>query len=572
MKQARKISGNGEYGLLAAMLLLLHFAVWWDFGAAFSQALMLVHFGLFLIWQPFWSRRERVHWGQGVAFLGLTVGLTYWLDRWLLSGWVILLTGIIAGLPGTDRRDRYVYFPALLFLVSTLVLGCVPPLFQLTPLPETVTTLFEFGLFAAPVAIGIIAIGTQRHSGSRSIDLFRAVTISLLTAVLAASSLVDMYFTGTDYPVALVRSLLAIAGFLFAISWLLSPQSYAGLTQLWEQSLLNIGTPFEQWLVGIANLADAGSPPEEFLRDAMYRVVALPWCEGVEWHDALNSGAVGREAPYRLELQGAGLSVTLLTRKPVGPGLLVHCRLLIQIVQYFYLAKLRETELAQKAHLEAIYQTGARVAHDIKNLLQSLRSVAGALETQGPGARRQRAQDLVRRQVPSIIQRLERALGKLQAPERSDQERCDLACWWDEIKARHALHEVEFESQLGVNPQVPRDLLDSVVDNLLENAYHKRRTERRTRIQVSVSCGPGGLYLTVCDSGSAIHRDLAAQLLRQPVASASGMGVGLYQIARQAQIMGYALALTRNAAGEVCFTLSGPAEWVAANTIGTPAT
>jgi hypothetical protein len=48
---------------------------------------------------------------------------------------------------------------------------------------------------------------------------------------------------------------------------------------------------------------------------------------------------------------------------------------------------------------------------------------------------------------------------------------------------------------------------------------------------------------------------IAASLLRAPVPSDSGLGIGLYQAARQAQAAGYALRLEANRDGEVCFTL-----------------
>ena len=45
--------------------------------------------------------------------------------------------------------------------------------------------------------------------------------------------------------------------------------------------------------------------------------------------------------------------------------------MLIHLIGHFYGAKHRELELANSAHLQAIYETGARVTHDIKNLFIS---------------------------------------------------------------------------------------------------------------------------------------------------------------------------------------------------------
>ena len=52
----------------------------------------------------------------------------------------------------------------------------------------------------------------------------------------------------------------------------------------------------------------------------------------------------------------------------------------------------------------------------------------------------------------------------------------------------------------------------------------------------------------------------AAELLRGPVSSDSGLGIGLYQVARHAEACGYTLALAQNEEGKVCFVLSGALE------------
>jgi hypothetical protein len=45
--------------------------------------------------------------------------------------------------------------------------------------------------------------------------------------------------------------------------------------------------------------------------------------------------------------------------------------------------------------------------------------------------------------------------------------------------------------------------------------------------------------------------------MRAPVSSRGGLGIGLYQAARQAEAAGYRLSLESNRDGDVCFALSG---------------
>ena len=58
-------------------------------------------------------------------------------------------------------------------------------------------------------------------------------------------------------------------------------------------------------------------------------------------------------------------------------------------------------------------------------------------------------------------------------------------------------------------------------------------------------------------SGEALPAEIAASVLRAPVSSRGGLGIGLYQAARQAEASGYRLALESNRDGEVCFALTG---------------
>jgi hypothetical protein len=61
----------------------------------------------------------------------------------------------------------------------------------------------------------------------------------------------------------------------------------------------------------------------------------------------------------------------------------------------------------------------------------------------------------------------------------------------------------------------------------------------------------------VCDAGRAVADETARELLRGPVPSESGLGIGLYQAARHAEASGFTLGLAHNADGKVSFVLSG---------------
>jgi K+-sensing histidine kinase KdpD len=223
------------------------------------------------------------------------------------------------------------------------------------------------------------------------------------------------------------------------------------------------------------------------------------------------------------------------------------------MVGHFYDAKRREQVQRHNAYTQAIYETGARLTHDVKNLLQSLRSLCAAVET-SDADQAQALQTLMQRQLPVITQRLNVTLDKLRSPQQADAARVRAALWWEGLIRRHTGRDVQFQAEGPVQDlQLPAELFDSVADNLIDNALHKAGAGLQVR--VTLSAAHGGT-LTVCDNGAAVPKNLADQLFDAPVASQTGLGVGLYHSARQAAALGYRLALTVNEEGTVCFVLT----------------
>src|SRR6185503_1276601 len=166
---------------------------------------------------------------------------------------------------------------------------------------------------------------------------------------------------------------------------------------------------------------------------------------------------------------------------------------------------------------------------------------------------------LVRRQLPLVAERLAQTLERLQRPSRETEDHVSAAAWWDAVARQYQSEGVEFApARVAASSRLPRALFDSVADNLIGNALAKRAGDPSVRIRASL-VEESALVLRVCDTGAAIDAELAPDLLRAPVASASGLGIGLYQAARQAEASGYRLDLSNNEDGGVCFTLSGAA-------------
>jgi len=322
---------------------------------------------------------------------------------------------------------------------------------------------------------------------------------------------------------------------------------------MWERYVQNVGTPFEHWLARLTATARTRRTPEGFLESAIAQLTELPWVIGVAWSTGETHGLVGERSPFGCRHRGEAIELEVFARSPLGAALLLHAMLLLRLVEHFHQAKLHERELAERAHLKAIYETGARVTHDIKNLLQSLQTLSRIVQ-RGAGPPDGEVLALLRRQLPELSERLQLSLDKLRAPA---PQRCDslaLSEWWEKLQARNAGRDLDFHARLEADPRIPRDLFDSVADNLLENARRKRLEEPGIAVRIELEASPETVALRVTDTGRPLPEAIAGKLFRAPVSSRSGLGIGLYQAQRQAQQHGYRLRLEQ-APGRVTFVL-----------------
>lgn len=545
-----------EHRVLALMLLVVHVSVWWDFGGAISRSLMFVHLGLFLLWQPLFSRERRLEF-QGVAvFFIATVAFVAWLNWSLMTFWLLLLTGFVGGRVTVGSRDRYVYLTSLVFVVSEVLIGCIPPMFDVRSLSADFKLLFRFGLLLVPLVLFFVPQQTSGVTGARPVNFLYGLMISLLTIVLALGSLISMYAAGTEYTVALIQTVLVMAAFLLAISWLWTPLAgAAGVGQLLERYLLNIGTPFEDWLATVAGIGSTAATPDAFMEKTMALFAELPWVAGIEWRiDNEPVGIAGKPSLHAFEYSRSGVDYVVYTHRAMGVPLQLHCQLLLRLVSHFRLAKEREQDIARGAQLKAVYETGARVTHDIKNLLQSLRGLTVMVANEDENRQRE-VQQTLRRQLPHLTGRLQLALDKLQAPADHAAAERRLDAWWQEFKERNDRGDIRFEAAMEQNPSIPADLFDSVAENLLENARTKRQLEPEIGITVRLEADRRHTALSVRDTGSPVDAAVAPALFHAPVKSKNGLGIGLYQAATQAKQLGYELRLDEVSGDGVCFVL-----------------
>lgn len=550
--------------VVVAMLAMLHIAVVRGVADPWARALLLAHLGLLILWQPFVRAEQRVSPTQGlVLMLGAFLVMVH-LDWWLLAFWVVVLAGLVGGkvYQHTARWQRRCYLAMFVYLVALLAVVILP---EIAPRREIAPEIRRYAEYGLPLLFALIAFFPAEREPAESaqiIDFFYSIFLMLLLVVVILGSFTIMSVGRTGYIEALASTvtLIGAAVLLIALAW--NPRSgFAGLNVFFSRYLFSIGLPMEKWLHFLAELSQLEARPERFLAEAVNALARLPWISGLAWRTGgpgeSAAGELGVPSPHSVEFQNSALSLKIYSRYRMSPALNWHLHLLGLLLGEFYLAKQREETLRQSSYLQAVHETGARMTHDIKNLLQSLNVLCAA-------AAREENRDspelhaLVRRQLPVIAQRLAETLDKLQRPQPAAESYVDAREWWDALSRHYRGEGVDFaEADFPAGARLPRSLFDNVADNLIRNALTKRAAEGSS-VRVALEYG-AETVLRVCDSGSAVPAHIQPSLLRSPISSAGGLGIGLYQAARLAESRGYRLALETNRDGEVCFALSGPA-------------
>lgn len=540
---------------LAFMLLALHAAVVADAGAAVMRAFLLAHYGLFLLWQPLVRSETRIEPRLALPVFAMAALLVLVDSAWVVALWLAILAGLVGAVAASqnERGPRWACLLALTYLLALLLAWVLPQSLGGASLPVEIRSAVRYGLPLLPLAILFTPAARQRRASS-TLDFIYGLMLSLLVMVVALGAFAVVAVGQVSYAWALVQTLLGMAALLLALSWLWNPRAgFAGLGQMTSRYLLSVGLPFEGWAQRLATLAERERDPESFVRDALADLHELSWIRGGRWQAARGEGSFGEPAEHALTHAFHGLTLTWQSPRPLTPALALHVRLLSQLLGYFYAAKVREQTLREQAYSQAIHDTGARLTHDVKNILQSMKTLIAAADTSTPEDG-ERLQVLMKRQLPQLAARLSQTVDKLKQPAEMDVAQVPAQAWWNALQTRYEHDGVRFlDDGLDATP-LPQDLFDSVADNLLTNALRKRQSEPGIAVEARLTLHPL-VSLTVSDSGAAAPGHVARNLFLSPVASDFGLGVGLYQAARQAARAGFRLELLENQAGRVSFCL-----------------
>jgi len=544
--------------LLAGHLMFLHLLAFGGWQTLAMRLLWPVAVGLLLLWQPFVAGERRLDRPQVLILLLLVLTAALLLGPWLLLPWSAALAAVIGGRVfwAAQRLEKLGYLLAFAYLLCLILFGIVPDLapavISLEPLSKSAVA--GFLLLLPPLLFFLPARAFARKAGN-AFDFIYALLVFLLLAVFVLACLSVTWIAAIAYLEAVLWASFGLAGALLLLAWVWNPLAgFSGMGAAFVRHLLSVGMPVEQWLVHLTEASEREPDPERFLTAVLERLQPLPWVCGGTWEAAGQTGRFGEAGAHVQRLERGELTLRLFFSHPPSPAMYWHFEWLLRLAAEYYLVKRQARELQRIGYLQAVYETGARVTHDVKNLLQSLQTLCYAAGQ--PGDPEALAQ-LLGRQLPQIAERLKVTLDKLQRPQPSSSTRLAAAVWWAALRQRYAGDAIEWRGAPGVDETLPPELLDCVAENLLQNALAKRHLDPGLQIVVELRTTTAGWVLEVADNGGALDSRLVEKILREPVASENGLGIGLYHAAGLAAAQGCRLELAENRDGRVVFRLSG---------------
>lgn len=463
------------------------------------------------------------------------------------TAWLLMLAAALSGrlmAPPRESIYRFITVVYLLWLAGYQNFYLTQNAATAAPL---LITLFLNVLGSLAVAVALIPL-TASASQKKATLAGQLYTALALTSYIASAALIAI--TAASAGDSLLQSSVAITTLLVMIGGLAWATKQTGVEKY--------GYPeeFREWMTRTLEALSTVVDDREFIRDAMSRLATILEIQGIEWQVAGTKGAIGNTATPDLRTETA--AGFILTTTGQAPSIALERQLQLALYILDVLAKFRQQEkqLKNQHHLESIYETGARITHDVKNLLQSLNTLTTAVEHSKP-EQAAAIQALIRKQLPLIRQKLQTTLEKLEAPEDVSSTFQVARIWWEKLRLHSEHNRIEFHLQLDMDYLIPRDLFDRVAENLLENALRKRQSEPNITIRVDFRVTEQRISLHVTDTGSPAPPAIAETLFRGPIDSTSGYGIALYQCATQAIKEGFELALTHNQQGRVSFCLSG---------------
>ena len=539
---------------MASVLLVYHILIWSTFPSKLQLAFTLILYGLFLLWQPLWSKDIRIHKVPAAAVALFFGFLAYFFPHESLIFFGLILCGLVGSRLLNQTSFRSFDLLALLIIIIEMAIGLVPNTFPEISLPGLFADYMQT-LVLIPVLLYFFAPNPgDKKQGRSQVDLMHGLLASTLIFIVLLGGIVINLLYGVAYVDGLLLTVFIVSTLTLGISWFWNPGvGYSGIGVLWNRYAMTIGGPFEVWISTLTALIEERYlTPFQYLEAACDHLVDNDWLNGIQWNFESRKLVVGERLGTRLEHRlSKDNFVELYYKSNPGNALEQHTYLLIRMAYQFYLAKLNQEKIRAQEHFATIHHTGARLTHDIKNILQSIKTSLDILQHSNDS---EEYQQILQANLTQISGRLENTLSQLKAPQLDPSVR-QIKCnsWMDQIESQHQSNaRMTFSRDIEKDALIPIELFNSVVDNLIINALRKTSADQ---INLRLLSNETIILLSVCDNGEAIAQSIENDLFKQPVSSGTGMGIGLYQSSIMANAFNFELDLSQNETGKVCFNL-----------------
>lgn len=537
------------------MLLLFHSLIWIIHSPALHSAFTIVLYGLFLLWQPLWNKEKQFSTPSTLIPILLLLLLSYFYPNEALVFFSLLIVGLIGSRLFSFSTTRGFDLLALSILIIEMSIGIIPLTFKQITLPAEFDAYIQ-NIVLIPILFFFFApVPDRSHQTHSQIDLMHGVLTTTLVFLVLLGGIVINILYGVDYIEGLLLTVFIVATLALGISWFWNPGvGYSGIGVLWNRYAMTIGGPFETWINTLTTLIEEPYiSANDFLQAACDNLVENDWLHAIQWKfDSLTISSGQKQGVSIKHRLSDHLVVSLYFKANPGQALRQHTILLIRMAYQLYLSKLNQEKMRAEEHFETIHHTGARLTHDIKNILQSIQTSINIVQFKQDDDRTIPL-DLLQQNLRQINHRLESTLAKLKAPELSSSVKLlAINQWLEGFRASNNQPRISYRSDIEITHDIPVDLFDSVINNLLINALNKHDTHE---IIVDLTSNQDMVIITVCDDGSQVNSELENQLFNKPVSSGQGMGIGLYQSAFMARTFNYELELANNQTGKVCFSL-----------------
>jgi len=435
-----KINSLLQFGqqILASILLLYHLLIWAVDDRLLHFSLSIVLYGLFLLWQPLWSKETRVSAATVAVIALLFFTLTYFFPNESLVFVGLILSGLIGSRLLGQSTFRSFDLLALLIITVEMATGLVPDTFEQIRLPALFAEYMQ-SIILVPVLLFFFAPNPVHQKQDRNqVDLMHGLLAATLLFIVLLGGIVINLLYGVDYIDGLLLTVFIVATLTIGISWFWNPGiGYSGIGVLWNRYAMTIGGPFETWINTLTTLIEERYlTPNEYLEAACEHLVDNDWLNAIEWQFENYRISVGeKDGPWLEHQLDAKLTVVIYFKADPGTALEQHTILLIRMAYQFYLAKLNQQKMRAQEHFATIHHTGARLTHDIKNILQSIKTSLEILKMDDDSIQ---SQQLLQTNLRQIGSRLESTLNKLRTPKLNTRiSLIDCRQWLERFGKQH---------------------------------------------------------------------------------------------------------------------------------------